>query len=440
VVRGGKSTLLLLVVLLGLGAYIYFVDSKKPVGEADAKEKAFAGIKADDIEEIQIKSAMGETSRLRKSDGNWRIVEPVMADTDQGELSSITSTLPELDIQRTVTEEPSDLKRYGLDPVRIEVTFREKGKTDEHHLFIGDKTPTGTDVYARTQDRKRVILLNASLDSTFNKNTFALRDKSVLKFDRDKVTSLELTNKSGTMQFAKSGTEWKIVKPLAARADFGGVESIVERLHSLQMQGIVTADAGTDLKKYGLDKPAATIAVGTGSARAVLLLGSTENAVVNAKDASRPMVFTLAPTIDMDVFKPIADLRRKDLFDARPFTVTRIELRRGTDTMAFEKSKNKDEKEIWKNAAGKEVDEMKMEDLLNRVTGLRADSFETAAPAALKTPALTVTARFDDGKMETVTFARNGADVVAGRADEPGAAKVMAAAFDDAIKALDAMK
>ena len=33
--RGLTSTLLLVVVLAGLGAYIYFVDSKKPAATAD---------------------------------------------------------------------------------------------------------------------------------------------------------------------------------------------------------------------------------------------------------------------------------------------------------------------------------------------------------------------------------------------------------------------
>ena len=77
----------------------------------------------------------------------------------------------------------------------------------------------------------------------------------------------------------------------------------------------------------------------------------------------------------MDVFKPVADLRRKDLFDSRTFTATRIEFRRGTETLAFDKSKGKDDKEIWKNAAGKEVDATKADDLLSRMFGLRADSF-----------------------------------------------------------------
>ena len=80
-----------------------------------------------------------------------------------------------------------------------------------------------------------------------------------------------------------------------------------------------------------------------GSSRATLLLGKTENAVVYAKDASRPMVFTVAPTLKTDVIKPVSDFRRKDLFDARAFTTTHIEFTRGSETIALDKSKGKDE-------------------------------------------------------------------------------------------------
>ena len=82
---------------------------------------------------------------------------------------------------------------------------------------------------------------------------------------------------------------------MAGRADFGGVEGILERLASARMQGII-APEDADFKNYGLDKPTATIAVGTGSSRATLTLGKTENAVIFAKDASRPTIFTVAPT------------------------------------------------------------------------------------------------------------------------------------------------
>lgn len=82
---------------------------------------------------------------------------------------------------------------------------------------------------------------------------------------------------------------------------------------------------------------------------------------------------------------------------------------------------------------------MKVEDLLTKVSGLRASSFEATAPGALKTPAVAITAQFD-GRRETITIGRSGADAFAARQDEPGAAKLDTAALDEALKALDALK
>jgi hypothetical protein len=254
------------------------------------------------------------------------------------------------------------------------------------------------------------------------------------------INGLELAEGATNIQLSKKGSDWMIVKPLTARADFAVVESSLERVGSAQMVGI-TEENATDLAKYGLDKPSATINVAMGSSRATLLLGKTENAVVYAKDASRPMVFTVAPTLKTDVIKPVSEFRRKDLFDARAFTTTHIEFKRGNETIVLDKSKGKDDKDVWKNGAGKEVDSQKAEDLVNRVTGLRASSFENQAHASLKMPALTVTIRSNDNKTETVTFGRTATDVYATRSDEPGSAKIDGtAALDEAMKLLDGVK
>ena len=92
------STLLLLLVLAGLVGYIYYADTDGD--SADEREKAFASVAAEDIEELEIKSASGETSRVRKADGTWNVVEPVQAAADENELTSITSSLASLDVQR----------------------------------------------------------------------------------------------------------------------------------------------------------------------------------------------------------------------------------------------------------------------------------------------------------------------------------------------------
>ena len=82
----------------------------------------------------------------------------------------------------------------------------------------------------------------------------------------------------------------------------------------------------------------------------------------------------------------------------------------------------------------------KVEELFTKLSNLRAQAFESSPHPSLKAPALTATIRFDDGKTETVTFGRTDRDVFGARADEAGAARLDASAFDEAIKALDAVK
>ncbi len=237
--RGLRSTLVLVVLLAGLVGYIYYLNGRESTS-TDTKEKAFAAVKGEDVEDIRIKAADGQTTRVQKADGSWKIVEPEAAAADQGELTSITSSLTDLQIQRVVDDKASDLKQYGLEPARIEVEFRSKGDKEPKRIELGERTPTGGDMYARFPGQPRVFLVSSFLDSTFNKNTFALRDKRVISIDREKVDRIEIL-KAGkpAVTLTKTGMDWRIVAPLMARADFAAVEGALERLSSGQMQGIV---------------------------------------------------------------------------------------------------------------------------------------------------------------------------------------------------------
>jgi hypothetical protein len=438
-VKGLTTTIVLAVVLAGLGAYIYFYESGEQAG-AETKEKAFAALEADKIEEVQINAAGGETSHLRRTPTGWELVAPEKGEADASEISSVTSNLASLEVQRVVDENAGDLAQYGLNPPRVDVGFRVKDEKDFRHLLVGEKTPTGGDLYAKLQNEKKVFLVSSFLDNTFNRTPFDLRDKSILEFDREKVESVEIVNGARTIEFRRvGGSDWTIAKPFAARGDYGAIEGLVTRLSSGQMQRIVDAE-GKDLKTYGLQKPSLAASVTAGSAKASLVFGMTEAQSIYAKDASRPMVFAVEESLATDLRKDVGEFRRKDVFDFRSFTANRIEVRRGADTFAFEKAKDKDGKEVWRNAAGQNADTTKVEDLLTKFSNLRAQSFEGSPPPAMKTPDVTVTARFDDKKTEMVTFGRSGSDVFAARADEPGAAKIETTPYEDALKALDALK
>jgi hypothetical protein len=438
-VRGVKSTIALAVVLLGLVGYIYFVDSKKPAsGAAETKAKAFT-VEADQIEEIQIKPAAAESSRAEKTSGTWQLVEPVKTDADQGALTNTATSLSSLEVNGVVDENPADIAQYGLNPAKLDVAFRVKGQKDLQHLLIGEKTATGGDLYAKRADEKRVFLISSYLDGTFNRSPFDLRDKSVLKFDHDKVDGLEIAREGTTTQLAKSNGEWTIVKPYKARADFGTAEAALTSLSSTQMQKIVSPDA-LDPKAYGLDRPVVTTTVMAGSARAALAIGKVEGDAAYARDLSRPLVFTIPQATAVDLEKGADMFRRKDLFDGRSFNASRVELHRGAEMLTFEHSKDKDGKDVWKNAAGKVVDNAKVEDVLMKLSNIRAQGFQDRVDPALKMPTLLATVTMDGGKTETVAFAKQGDAVIANRADEPGSATVEMIAFNEAMTAIDAVK
>jgi hypothetical protein len=436
-VRRFASTIVAVIVLAVLGGYIYMYEWDTPADSAEQKDKAFTGVEAEAIEEVQIKAAGGETSRATKAESGWQLVEPAKAEADASELSAVTSSLGSLEVQRVVDEAATDLGRYGLAPPRVDVAFRLKGEKNFRHLLLGEKTPTGSDLYAKLQGGNRVFLVSSHLDSTFNRTPFDLRDKTILEFDREKVDSVEVASGTAALQFVRSGSDWKIAKPIGARGDYGAIEGVVTRLSSAQMQRIVDAHPG-DLKQYGLDKPSLTATINTGSARATLMLGKTEGGSVYARDASRPMLFAVEESLATDLKKDVGEFRRKDVFDFRSFNAQRVEIKRGTETFLFEKSKDKDGKEIWKKG-GQNADTAKVEDLLTKLSNLRAQSFESATHAALKSPEVVVTATYD-GKSETVQLGRAGTDAYASRADEPGSAKLETTPYEDALKALDALK
>jgi uncharacterized protein DUF4340 len=446
--RGLPSTILLIVVLAGLGAYFYFVTSKLPEGGSATKkqEKVFDGLDATKIDEIKVTTAAGDATTLKKENGGWQIVQPLSAKADEGEASSITSALASAEITRVIDENPTNLSEYGLSNPRFEVDFKAAGDKDYRKLLVGEKTPTSGAIYAKRNGEKRVFSIAAFQENTFNRTTFDLRDKVLLKFDREKVDAVDVTAAGKPLTIAKDGGDWKIARPVQSKADFGTVEGLIGKLQSAQMKSLVADNPPpADLKKYGLDKPEATINLNAGSARTTLLVGAkaADGSTVYARDASKPAVVTIESSLLDDLKKGADEYRRKDLFEFRPFNATHIEMTRNGQTIVLDRVKGQGENapDKWHRVSPNpgDVDKEKMDSLLSKLSNMRAASFvDSTAKTGADKPALVVTVKFDEGKKEEkATFGQSGSDVFAVRPGEPGAAKADSADFTEVTKSFD---
>jgi hypothetical protein len=444
--RRELSLLILLVVGIGLGAYIYFVERKRPPSdEPEQKPKVFENVQEADIEEIVVTSG-GETTRLQKKGDTWQIVAPVTAPADRESARNLVTNFASLERNDVVDEKPASVKDFGLDAPRADVGFRTKNSKEMRHLHVGNRAPTGGDLYARVQGETRVILISGFMESVFVRSTFDLRDKSILVFDRDKTEALEIVAGTQRVKLTHAPSEWRIAEPLQVRADFGTAEGIVGRLSSAQMKKVVAHEApdAAAARKFGFDTPALTVTITGGSAQATLKIGEQdEEGNYYAIDAARPLVFTVEPSLFDELKKSPSDFRRKDLFDYRPFNATRVELVRAGQTFVFEKVKNEDKNaastEKWRQAspAPRDVDMQKMDSFLSGFSNIRIEAW-SARPAAVQPAQITLSVKFDEGKKEErVLFARSGNTVNVSRSDEPGSATISATDYETAVRALE---
>jgi len=282
-------------------------------------------------------------------------------------------------------------------------------------LFIGGKSPTGGDLFARRDGDKRVVLVAGYTDSIFNRSTFDLRDKTVLAFEREKID--RITASAGepgktSIEFVKDGTDWKMTKPIAAIADYSAVDSLLSRVQMTAMKSIVTEQATpADLKKYGFDKPQGTFTVSAGGVATSLVFGGKATGDdVYVRGGPRPMIGTADSGLLKDLQKSPDDYRRKEIFAFRAYTTDRLEFTRDGQTTVFD-NVNDDAQtpEKWHRVSPNagDPDGMGMENLMMKLESLRAAAFvDSPAKTGLDKPSLTVYAKFEEARKSSASRSR----------------------------------
>jgi hypothetical protein len=438
--RGLTSTLILVIVLAGLGGYIYFVDSKRPATGVGDRDKVFA-VEADQINEITV-TAEGETTTLRKENGAWKIAAPVAVDADSNEVSSLTTAIAGLDVSRVVDENAGNLAEYGLADPRIKVAFKAEGGVSGE-LHVGDKTPTQSDMYAVRPGQPRVFLVPSYQETSIAKSTFALRDKRILQFERDQVDTVAVQVPGApTVQATRRGTDWMLEAPIAARGDYGAIEGLLTRLATTSMTELIDPNSP---QNFGLDSPTAVVTVGSGSTRAALELGAEQDGKLYARDRARQLIFAVDPSLAPELKKTAEDLRDKDVFEFRSFNVNRLRVTRGADTFEFQKiaAGGDNAADKWQRIVdGKptDVEPTKMEDFVTRLAALRVQQFNpTTNAAALADAAIVVEATYAGDQNERVRFISGDKEAFAVRDGEPGVGVLDADNLKTTIAALDAV-
>lgn len=446
--QGLRSTSILFVLFLALGGYAYFIESERsPTSEDAPAEQAF-NIDSDAITSLTVTSDNGDVTEVSREDtdaNTWSVTAPFSANADGNAASAIATSLASLEISRVVEAEATDLSLFGLTDPSFSVTFGSKNNTET--LLIGDETPTGSDRYANISGTTRVFLIASFLESTFNRSSFDLRDRSLLEFTGPDVTGLTIEQDASTLRFSKADGAWRLLESVRARGDFGIVEGLSGRIGSAEMIAVEMESADGSLEPFGLDNPRMTITVETDNGNHVLVMGNESPAgTVYGRDASRSVVFTVDAALFDEFDRGIDTYRKKELFDFQPFNANGITVTRDGETYRFEKRSDNDDnsdnsnEQLWQQVEPdqKAIEALAFDDLLSKLSGLRAESFVNGRDnTGLDIPLAIFTVTYGNEQQETVTIGQSDDTYHGIHGEEDGAAVIDSTSINGVFESID---
>jgi Domain of unknown function (DUF4340) len=356
--KDGKQAGLVLGAKSPTGVWVYAREAGKPavfvVGDsvlrdttrpiAEFRDKTVLAFNQPDVTGLEI-DLRDDKIALEQADGRWKLVRPRALPADSDTVRDFLEKVRAARVKEFAADSPRSLEPFGLDkPVRLEIhTGRDKDRATKT-LLVGRPDAAKKGVYAMRPGESTVLLIPEETWTAVPKNVAVLRDKSVVGFDRDKVTRIEIESPKGAVTLAKEGDRWRITAPQALAADQVEAGAVLFKLRDLRAQAFLTDDA-SGIPKY-LAKPTVRVNVieqGASAPRTVLLAPSPERrggtaSAYAALAGQGPVVLVDGRALD-ELGRSLDELRDRTLLPGlEPRDIKRMRVRAGSQTIVVERS------------------------------------------------------------------------------------------------------
>ncbi len=258
-----RTTLILLVLAIGLGVWIKYFESKKPNTVTARREAGnVINFDRDKLDGIAIQNG-DDRIELRRVEGKWRLTEPVK---DQADGAVVDNLLSDIETWRKeaaipaaeVTADKGRLNEYGL--LQPKLRLRLLGPKAPPEIFFGKDAALEGRMYVRLADAKDVFIAAQTVRTDIAKKPDEFRDRKLTDITTAQVTRALLKSPAGEIELAKKEEHWEIVKPLQARGDDQKINDLLAQVTNARIQEFVADDRG-DLHAYGLSEPRGSITI-----------------------------------------------------------------------------------------------------------------------------------------------------------------------------------
>ena len=368
-----RTTLIIIVLLAGIaGAYFLFFQQSPENASTNEKppiHQAY-GITREKVQQVEVMfadTAYQDLKLVKDTAGNWQLKSPFQADADSEKVNQMLEDILNKRVKQTL--EVTTLTEYGLETPSITLSLWTGGRAATT-FFIGKKA-INFSVYVKEKSEPHIFLIESSALDDLTKSPTDLRDRSVIKFNTETVSNIELMSRdmgqNSNQRSAVSGQQadvtssenlladgfrkptadgykilncekrdgtWLVTHPIDAKADTQEIENLLSELRLLKVSTYEADQADVDnpaqLEKTGLDTPRIQIKLTDGHNTYGLDIGAevpTENGTsghVYVKSVHQHAIYTVSDDIYKLLNTTVFDLRDKRIIDFQRTDTIRI--------------------------------------------------------------------------------------------------------------------
>ena len=402
----------MLVVLLGLGVYVYFIEL--PKAKREAEKPTVLTFEKEAVDTLTLTYPEREIRLQQTAAGEWGITAPIRAKADDTAVNNMLTTIVDEEVTRSLTpEEPVDLALYGLAQPPVVLRIALQDGTTLPKVSIGKDTPVGFSAYVRKEGDPQLHLTRQAFRLGLIKEVKELRDKTVLPFERDSVTRIAINTAETSIVLGKTDADWTFEHPAPYAVDASAVQTYLSTLEGMRAEDFVEQPL-LDLSAFGLDPAQLTVSLHLGEdTKRTLSVGDEKNVAAGTtqrylKRDDGETLYLVRTGLLKDLSRSVTDFRDKAVVNIPEGKITQVVVtREGREGFTLSRG----EENTWE-IDSKSEGTLKTATLSQFVADLRelrgfeiaADNPEDLSPYGLDKPALTLVATDESGEEITTVF------------------------------------
>lgn len=259
-----RTTFWLLVAVLFTGAFYLFVLMRdRAVDTVPAEGAMLVDLDPAAAELLKVETPAWQVE-CRKVKGRWRVLVPLQGAADATVIERILGELSMLPREEVATPAQMRMRgltlaHYGLDKPSVRITTGS-GSGPEVTVLVGASGPFSSSLFVKRTDEPVVVTTRTNILAVLPAEAGVFRDRRLLEGDAASVVRFELERRTvGFVQLAQENGEWRMLQPLAERADGIRVQELLRNLLAVEVREVLAPEQA-DLAACGLDPEGVEVA------------------------------------------------------------------------------------------------------------------------------------------------------------------------------------